>query len=105
LLRLGLSRLACVTLAVALALIIGDYVWHFGHVTRYLSLGVLSASVVAVIIVDLIRPLRHTWSRRQVLNYLDRVIPENDDRLTNLAEAGRVWPAIRRIRQRRSCAC
>ncbi len=86
LMRLGLSRLVCVALVVALLLIVGDFIWHFGHVARFLSLGILLAAVVAVVIFDLIRPLGHSWSRGQVLDYLDRVLPGGDDRLTNLAE-------------------
>ena len=47
-------------------------------------------------------PLRQSWSNREVLRYLDSIIPGSDDRLTNLDELrqpDRVAVARKSLRQ------
>jgi hypothetical protein len=86
LVQLGLSRLVCFALLTAVALILTDFVWHFGRPERFLALAVLVGVVVLVAARDLWHPLRQRWSDKEVLRYLDTAVAGSDDRLINVEE-------------------
>lgn len=86
LLLLGVSRLVSIGLAVAVALILADFFWHFGHAERFAALAILVGVVTLVVLRDLVQPLRQAWSDKEVLRYLDSTIPGSHDRLINIDE-------------------
>ncbi len=86
LLMLGVSRVVSVALVALVVLVLIDFFWHFGHVERFVALAALLGSVAFVVLRDLVQPLRQSWSDKEVLSYLDSVIPASNDRLTNIDE-------------------
>jgi len=86
LLTLGVSRLISIALATLVVLVLIDFFWHFGHVERFVALAALLGAIAFVVLHDLIQPLRQSWSDKEVLHYLDSVIPGSNDRLTNIDE-------------------
>jgi len=86
LLVLGLTRLLGIGLALATVLVLADFGWHFGHAERWLALALLVGVIAWVVVRDLVQPLRHRWSDREVLHYLDAALPGSNDRLTSIDE-------------------
>lgn len=86
LLVLGVSRLVGIGLAVAAALVLTDFFWHFGHAERCAALAILIGVVAWIVLRDLVQPLRQHWSDKEVLRYLDSTIPGSNDRLTSFDE-------------------
>src|SRR5581483_6802362 len=94
LLALGLSRFLGITLAALFVLILTDFVWHFSFVERFLAFFVLLGVVATVVLRDLVVPLRQQWTDREVLHYLDSVLPQGHDLLTNLDELGQAEKVV-----------
>jgi len=88
LLRLGLCRVLSIALVLAVALILTDFFWHFGCLERFAALLVLMGVVAVVVVRDLVQPLRHQWSNKEILSYLDSTMPGGNDVLINIDELG-----------------
>ena len=67
LLALGLGRLVCIGTLVLAALVLFDFVWHFGHVERFVALAALIATLAFILVRDLVQPLQQKWSDKDVL--------------------------------------
>ncbi len=86
LLRVGIARLVMLGLALLPLFFVLDWWIHFRTVWRLLNLLLYLALLGATAWWTLVKPLSRHWSRKETLNYIDSVMPEDRAMVLDLYE-------------------